>query len=85
MVAWVCQQSEHEKLMEYLVMQCIKDASTLRVSQKGDKLSPRIVYARAPPTTSHKLSLSHSLSPLLHPHNFRKRVDERANSIKYNI
>lgn len=43
-VAWVCQQSKNYKLTGYLVMQCIKEASTLRVSPKGDKLSPRIVY-----------------------------------------
>lgn len=43
-VAWVCQQSKNHKLTGYLVMQCIKEASTLRVSPEGNKPSPRIVF-----------------------------------------
>jgi hypothetical protein len=43
-VAWVSLLSGNEKLKTYLLMQCIKESSTLRVSNKGDKPSPRIVY-----------------------------------------
>ena len=43
-VAWVCLISKHRRLTEWLVMQCIKHASTLRVSAKKRKPSPRIVY-----------------------------------------
>jgi hypothetical protein len=43
-VAWVALESENEKLKSYLVMQCIKESSTLRISPKGEKLSPRIVF-----------------------------------------
>ena len=42
--AWVAQLSRHEKLRDYQRMQCIKEGSTLRVSPKGEKQSPRIVY-----------------------------------------
>jgi hypothetical protein len=31
-------------LMRYLVMQCIKGSSTLRISPKGKKKSPKVVY-----------------------------------------
>lgn len=43
-VAWVCLVAKHRRLTEWLVMQCIKHASTLRVSAKKQKSSPRIVY-----------------------------------------
>ena len=43
-VAWVCLMAKHRKLTEWLVMQCIKQSSTLRVSSKGQKGSPRVVY-----------------------------------------
>ena len=43
-VAWVCLLFRSEKLKTYFLMQCIKESSTLRVSAKGDKPSPRIVF-----------------------------------------
>lgn len=43
-VAWVSLLSRHESLKRWFLMQCIKQASTLRVSSKGLKPSPRIVY-----------------------------------------
>ena len=43
-VAWVCLMTKHRKLTEWLIMQCIKQASTLRVSPKNEKPAPRIVY-----------------------------------------
>ena len=43
-VAWVALLSHNEGLRRYLIMQCIKKCSTVRVSSKGEKASPRIVY-----------------------------------------
>lgn len=43
-VAWVCLMTKHRKLTEWLIMQCIKHASTLRLSSKKEKPSPRIIY-----------------------------------------
>jgi len=41
---WVAMESQIPKLKDYVLMQGIKEGSTLRVSPKGDKPSPRIVY-----------------------------------------
>jgi hypothetical protein len=43
-VAWVCLVTKHRRLTEWLIMQCIKEASTLRLSRKGEKPSPRVVF-----------------------------------------
>ena len=43
-VAWVSLLSHHYLLQKWFTMQCIKEASTLRVSPKNGKPSPRIVY-----------------------------------------
>jgi len=43
-VAWVCLMTKHRRLTEWLIMQCIKQASTLRLSPKKDKQPPRMVY-----------------------------------------
>lgn len=43
-MAWVVLLSHNEGLKRYLIMQCIKKCSTVRVSSKGEKSSPRIVY-----------------------------------------
>jgi hypothetical protein len=43
-VAWVALLSHNNGLVKWLLMQCIKGRSTLRVSSKGEKLPPRIVY-----------------------------------------
>jgi hypothetical protein len=46
-VAWDALESRNSKLQRYLVMQCIKESSTLRVSPKNEKPSPRIVFVMA--------------------------------------
>ncbi|MFX0200390.1 MAG: hypothetical protein ACFFCW_30090 [Candidatus Hodarchaeota archaeon] len=43
-VAWVALLSQRRELQRWLLMQCIKMSSTLRVSPKLEKPSPRIVY-----------------------------------------
>jgi hypothetical protein len=43
-LAWVAFVSKNSKLTGYLIMQCIKESSTLRLSSKTDKPPPRIVY-----------------------------------------
>jgi len=43
-VAWISLESRNKGLLEWLRMQCIKECSTLRVSPKGKKKSPRIVF-----------------------------------------
>jgi hypothetical protein len=43
-VAWVSLLSRNEALSKYFLMQCIKESSTLRVSKKQEKISPRIVF-----------------------------------------
>lgn len=43
-VAWICLMSKHRKLTEWLIMQCIKQASTLGISCKKLKPAPRIVH-----------------------------------------
>jgi len=43
-MAWVAIESKILKLKDYVLMQCIKEGSTLRVSPKGDKPSPRVVF-----------------------------------------
>ena len=42
-VAWVSLLSHKETLKKWLEMQCIKKASTLRVSPKKEKSAPRVV------------------------------------------
>jgi hypothetical protein len=42
-VAWVALESKNTKLQKYQLMQCIKESSTLRVSHKKEKSSPRVV------------------------------------------
>lgn len=43
-MAWVCLLTKHQKLTGWFILQCIKKGSTLRVSPKRDKPSPRIVF-----------------------------------------
>jgi hypothetical protein len=43
-VAWVSLIAQHEGLLKWLRMQCIKQSSTLRVSKKHGKPMPSIVY-----------------------------------------
>jgi hypothetical protein len=42
--AWVSLLSNNSSLQKWFIMQCIKEGSTLRVSNKMDKPSPRIVF-----------------------------------------
>ena len=41
---WVALESRYPKLKDYAIMQGIKESSTLRVSPKLEKPSPRIVF-----------------------------------------
>jgi hypothetical protein len=43
-MSWVAMLSKSEKLKDYVLMQGIKESSTLRVGPKGEKPSPRIVF-----------------------------------------
>jgi hypothetical protein len=43
-IAWVCLESKNEVLKKWFLMQCIRESTTLRVSPKGEKLSPRVVF-----------------------------------------
>ena len=43
-VAWVCLISRHRRLTEWIVMKCIKQSSTLRVTPQGQKDSPIVVF-----------------------------------------
>lgn len=43
-MAWVCLLSKHKGLTGWFILQCIKQGSTLRVSPKKEKPSPRIVF-----------------------------------------
>ena len=43
-VAWISLLSNNPRLQKWHLMQCIKEGSTLRVSSKGDKPSPKIVF-----------------------------------------
>lgn len=43
-VAWVALLSRNKGLAKWFLMQCIKGCSTLRVSPKREKPSPRVVY-----------------------------------------
>ncbi|UCE16679.1 MAG: hypothetical protein JSV12_03485 [Candidatus Bathyarchaeota archaeon] len=43
-VAWVALQCHNRLVEKWFLMQCIKEGSTLRISPKLDKPSPRIVF-----------------------------------------
>lgn len=43
-MAWTCLVLKHSKLTGWFILQCIKKGSTLRISPKNQKPSPRIVY-----------------------------------------
>lgn len=43
-VAWAYLESKNIGLLRWFLLQCIKGSSTLRVSPKGGKPSPRVVY-----------------------------------------
>lgn len=43
-MAWISLLSNNPMLQKWHLMQCIKEGSTLRISSKGDKPSPRIVF-----------------------------------------
>jgi hypothetical protein len=41
---WIALESGNESLKKYVIMQCIKETSTVRISKKGKKPIPRIVF-----------------------------------------
>ena len=43
-IAWACLITKHKKLTGWFIFQCVKKGSTLRISSKKGKPSPRIVY-----------------------------------------
>lgn len=43
-VAWVAQQTKNKNLTGWLLFQCIKESSTLRVGMKGRKHPPKIIF-----------------------------------------
>jgi len=43
-MCWVAVESQLGKLRDYVLMQGIKESSTLRVGSKSEKSPPRIVY-----------------------------------------
>ena len=43
-MAWVSLLSHKNRLVKWFIMQSIKQGSTLRVSPKREKPSPRIIY-----------------------------------------
>jgi hypothetical protein len=43
-VAWVALHSQNRGLIKWLIMQCIKQSSTVRVSEKKEKKPPRVVF-----------------------------------------
>ena len=44
-MAWVAVHSSNAGLRKWTIMQCIRGSSTLRVSSKLEKASPRIVFS----------------------------------------
>jgi hypothetical protein len=43
-VAWIALKSKYRNLTKWLLLQLIREYSTLRISNKGHKKAPRIVY-----------------------------------------
>jgi hypothetical protein len=43
-VAWVCNELSLQPLTQWFLLQCIKKESTLRISAKGKKPSPKPIY-----------------------------------------
>lgn len=43
-ICWMALESQIKSLINYAIMQSIKESSTLRVGPKGSKSSPRVVY-----------------------------------------
>jgi hypothetical protein len=41
---WVALESGNENLQRYVRMQCIKETSTVRISRKGKKPVPKVVF-----------------------------------------
>jgi hypothetical protein len=61
-VAWTSLLSRNAMLEKWFLMQCIKESSTLRVSPKREKPSPRIVYSHGKLDQQIKGFLSHRKS-----------------------
>ena len=58
-VAWACLESKNEPLLKWFLLQCIKGSSTLRVSPKGNKPSPRVVCRQGKEDTEVRNFLRH--------------------------
>jgi hypothetical protein len=43
-MAWIAMMLKNLKTKDYVLMQAIKGSSTLRISSKGEKPSPRSIY-----------------------------------------
>lgn len=43
-ISWIAQQSKSRKVSGFVLMQCIKESSTLRLGCKGEKPFPRVVF-----------------------------------------
>jgi hypothetical protein len=41
---WLTLESGNEGLKKWVIMQCIKESSTLRISNKGKKPIPKIIF-----------------------------------------
>ena len=72
-VAWVGLQSKNEGLRKWLLMQCIKENSTLRISSKKEKPMPRIVH--------HYRNQSTQIRNYLEWRQFIKKIDKKRKNI----
>jgi hypothetical protein len=45
-IAWLCLELKHEEFTKWFLLQCIKKELTLRVSSKGEKPPPKLIYRR---------------------------------------
>jgi hypothetical protein len=68
-LAWVALESQNSKLQQYQLMQCIKESSTLRVSKKKEKPSPRIVFRHG--------KQNHEIKRYLEWRRHIKRIDKK--------
>jgi hypothetical protein len=71
-IAWVAQQSKHKKLTGWLLFQCIKESSTLRVGRKGRKGVPKIVFRYGTQNNEIKTFLQYRKSLIRLEERFRK-------------
>ena len=75
-VAWIALLSQNKGLIKWLLMQCIKGASTLRVTPKENKPAPRIVTKFG--------KQNHAIADFLKERNRIKRIYKRLMDEKTN-